>query len=223
MSKKPLERRVFDATPQVRSNPDGTVGVRGYFAVWDSEAHGEVIRRGAFDRTIAQRDDIRLLVNHAGVPLARTKSGTLELGSDEYGAWFDAKSLDMANPSVQELVSAMSRGDIDQCSFAGYFSDRTTSGVREVFEVKAIDVSVVTTPWYEETSVSLTGERELDRALVCLRSLTPEQRAEVLGALEPVATAEAEEAPQIDETEPAEEPRTFSPAEARALLASSAA
>lgn len=185
MTTKQLERRTFDASPEIRSNPDGTVGVRGYFAVWDSVAHGEVIRRGAFDRTIAQRDDIRLLVNHDGTPLARTKSGTLVLGADDHGAWFDAPSLDVENnPTARELVSALSRGDIDQCSFAGYFSKRKNDGLDEVFEVKGLDVSIVTYPWYEETSAGLTGSRDLDRALVALRSLTPEQRAEVIAGVD---------------------------------------
>ncbi len=56
----------------------------------------------------------------------------------------------------------------------------------------------------------------MDRALVCLRSLSPEMRAEVLDALEPVADATTEIVTENDE--PAEEPRTFSVAEARALL-----
>ena len=227
MTNKPLERRIFDACPEVRNNPDGTVGVRGYFAVWDSVAHGEVIRRGAFDRTIAQRDDIRLLVNHDGTPLARTKSGTLVLGADEHGAWFDAPSLDVENnPTARELVSALSRGDIDQCSFAGYFSDRKgEGGVREVFEVKGLDVSVVTYPWYEETSASLTGSRDLDRALVSLRALTPEERATVVGLVddgEPIV-AEIAEPAAVEPAEPVEQPRSLTIAEARALLASAAA
>ena len=185
MSKKPLERRIAHAPVQVRKNADGTIGVRGYAAVWDSPAHGEVIRKGAFSRTIEQRDDIRLLINHDGVPLARTKSGTLSVGEDEVGFWFDAPSLDVeGNAEARSLVSAMERGDIDQCSFAGYFSDRKgEAGVREVFEVKAVDVSVVTYPWYEETSVGLTGDRGADLALMCLRSLTPEQREMTIVAL----------------------------------------
>lgn len=215
MSKKPLERRLAHAPVQIRKNSDGTVGVRGYAAVWDSPAHGEVIKKGAFHRSIEQRDDIRLLINHDGVPLARTKSGTLTVGEDEVGFWFDAPSLDVEhNADARSLVSAMERMDIDQCSFAGYFSDRTgEGGIREVFEVKAVDVSIVTYPWYEETSVSLTGSRDADLALLCLRSLSPDKRAEVLNALDPTP----EEIVTVDD-EPAEEPRTFTVAEARSLL-----
>lgn len=179
---RPLERRMFDANIEIRTNKDGTVGLRGYAAVFDSEAHGEVVRSSAFNTTLKQRDNVRLLVNHDGIPMASTKSGTLTLSVDERGLLVDAPSLDMKNPTVQELVSAMSRGDIDQMSFA--FADlspatKSKTGVRELTDVILYDVSVVTYPWYESTSVGLTGDRDMDRALVCLRSLTPDKVREV--------------------------------------------
>lgn len=181
---KTMQRRLYSEPVKIRSNADGTVGARGYAAVFNYEAHGEVIRPGAFNRTLAQRDNIRLLVNHDGVPLATTKSGTLTVGVDDHGLWWDAPSLDMANPRVQELVSALQRGDIDQCSFAGYFTDvRRTTGIDEVLEVKATDVSVVTYPWYDATTAGLTGDREVDRALLALRSLSPQQREITIVAL----------------------------------------
>lgn len=184
MSKKPIERRLNSEPIQIRSNPDGSIGVRGYAAVFDSEAHGEVIRSSAFNRTVEQNDNFRLLVNHEGVPLASVRAGTLQVGVDEHGLWFDAPSLDMANPRVQELVSAMKRGDINQCSFAGYFTDvRNTRGIDEVYEVRGTDVSIVTYPWYEDTEAGLTGVRDVDRALLVMRSLSPEQREMTIVAL----------------------------------------
>jgi HK97 family phage prohead protease len=182
---KTITRRMAAGQIQVRKSDDGkTVGITGYASVFDSVAYGEVIRSSAFNRTLAQRDNVRLLTNHEGVPLASTKSGTLRLEVDDIGLRFDADELDMANPDVQRLVSAMGRGDIDQCSFAGYFTDTVeVDGVREVREVQLVDVSVVTYPWYEETSTSLTGDRNGDLALVCLRSLAPERRDEVLALL----------------------------------------
>lgn len=185
MSSKVLERRIVDANIELRKAPDGsTVGVRGYAAVFDSEAHGEVIRSSAFNRTIAQQDNIRLLVNHEGVPLASTRSGTMKVGIDERGQWFDAE-LDMSNPDAQRLVSALERGDIYQCSFAGYFHDAPeVDGLREVREVQLVDNSIVTYPWYEATEVSLTGDRQGDVALACLRSLDPHKREEVLALLD---------------------------------------
>lgn len=220
---KTLQRRAVDADIQIRSNADGTVGVRGYAAVFDVEAHGEVIRSSAFNRTLAQRDDIRLLTNHEGVPLARTKSGTLTLGTDERGLWFDAPSLDPANPDVQRLVSAMSRNDIDQCSFAGYFTDvRNTTGVDEVLEVKGTDVSIVTYPWYEATAATLTGDRTVDRLLVEIRSMPDVERTLLVSALAPneVETETRDEVAEVEVVERAEpDPRpTLTVEQARALL-----
>jgi uncharacterized protein len=223
---KPLERRLASGSFEIRKSPDGkTVGVRGYAAVFDSVAYGEVIRSSAFNRTIAQRDNVRLLVNHEGVPLASTKSGTMSIGVDERGQWFDAPALDLANPDVQRLVSAMERGDIDQCSFAGYFNDAPeVDGLREVREVTLVDNSIVTYPWYEETTVGLTGDRQGDLALVALRSLTPERRDEVLALLDDEERDASEElVDEVVETDDAaaevDEPRSsLTVADARALL-----
>lgn len=183
---KPIERRIAAASIEIRTNTDGTVGLSGYAAVFDSPAHGEVVKRSAFNRTLAQRDNARLLVNHDGVPLASVKAGTMTLTTDERGLLIDVPSLDMANPTVQELVSAMARGDVDQMSFAFTASDDPViSGVRELREVRLYDVSVVTFPWYEDTTVALTGNRKADKALVSVRSSMPavERRTLIHSAL----------------------------------------
>ena len=77
----------------------------------------ETIRAGAFDKSIREKDDVRFLLNHDGVPLARTKSGTMTLEADEFGLLVDA-DLDPSSPIVAGLRSAMDRGDMDQMSFA---------------------------------------------------------------------------------------------------------
>lgn len=190
--KKHIERRITDAKITVRTNTDGTVGVRGYAAVFDSPSNGEVIKRSAFNRTIAQSDNVRFLVNHEGVPFASTRAGTMTIGVDETGLWFDIPSLDRDNnPKVQEFCSAVERGDMYQCSFAGYFRDTpTVDGLREVREVELVDCSGVTYPWYEETSMGLTGDRGLDKLLVSARDatatpveLTPEQYSRAMQTL----------------------------------------
>lgn len=156
----PEKRIATDARLEVRTSPDGKVGLRGYAAVFDSPSNGEVIHRAAFKRTLKAGDNVRLLVNHEGVPLASTGSGTMTLSVDERGLLVDVPDLDMANPTVQELVSAMARGDITQMSFAGIFLDvRKVNGLDEVREVALWDVSVVTFPWYEDTEVALKTAR----------------------------------------------------------------
>jgi HK97 family phage prohead protease len=182
-AKRVTETRSFHAGWEIREAEDGKVGLRGYAALFDSPAHGEVIRSGAFTKTLADGADVRMLVNHDGVPIARSKSGSLILSTDERGLVVDVPSLDMSNPTVQELVSAMRRGDIDQMSFA--FSPvreqfNKDSRTRELLEVRLFDVSVVTYPWYDTTSVGL---RDVQDALVEVRSADPETQATALNGL----------------------------------------
>lgn len=180
---KTLERRSCSAPIEVREAADGSINLRGYASVFDQEAYGEVVRPSAFNRTLAQKDNVRLLVNHEGVPLATTKAGTLELSVDAIGLVYEAKGLDPANPDVQRLRSAMSRGDMDQSSF-GFepADDPKVDGVRELREVKLFDVSVVTFPWYEGTSVELNA-RQLVEARSAGRAPKLAQRARMEAAL----------------------------------------
>lgn len=155
MSRPPLERRSSEARFKVRPT-DTALTLSGYAAVFDVEAHREVVRPTAFTRALQDSHDVRLLVNHDGVPLARTRSGTLRLETDDIGLRAEA-DLDPANPTVQELRSALDRGDIDQMSFA-FRAVRDTvddGGLRELHEVELWDVSVVTYPWYDSTSAQL--------------------------------------------------------------------
>lgn len=182
--KKPQERRYAPTSFEVREASDGTIGFSGYAAVFNQVAYGEVIRPGAFSKTLAGSPDVRMLVNHAGVPIARTKSGTLKLSQDDRGLFAEVDSLDPENPTVAELVSAMRRGDIDQMSFAFWpvLDSKNDDGVRELLEVGIDDgdVSVVTVPWYDETTAELNS---LEHAFAELRAghvLTPSLRSALL-------------------------------------------
>lgn len=146
--------------------------VSGYAAVFDSPSEPlpwtEYVKRGAFTKTIKDGADVRLLIDHTGVPLARTKSGTLTLREDNKGLLMEA-SLDPNNPDAVKMRSALMRGDVSQMSFAfetikdAWNKDRT---VRELREVKLHDVSIVTYPAYEETSAEIrnsnTNETSVD-------------------------------------------------------------
>ena len=100
--------------------------------------------------------DVRLLINHEGLPLARTKNGTLTLTEDEVGLRFDAI---IANTTEgRDLYALVERGDLDQMSFAfrvirqAWNSDRSERTLKEVSLADG-DVSVVTYPAYPATSV----------------------------------------------------------------------
>jgi HK97 family phage prohead protease len=129
----------------------------GYAAVFDSPSEPlpfkETVMRGAFAKTLKDGADVRLLIDHEGVPLARTKSGTMKLMEDERGLKVEAE-LDPTNPDAARVLSAMRRGDLSQMSFAfdAVRDSWSANGQeRELQEVRLYDVSVVTFPAYEET------------------------------------------------------------------------
>ena len=141
---------------------DGEMYISGYFAVFNSEYEMwpgavESIADTAFDGALA--DDIRCLINHeTRLGLGRNKAGTLTLKVDTRGLWGEVR----INPNDQDAVNLyerVKRGDVDQCSF-GFdildeeFEDRGDSVKWTIKKVKLYEVSVVTFPAYEETSVS---------------------------------------------------------------------
>jgi HK97 family phage prohead protease len=159
-------RRVAFSNMEVRASQDGTKLI-GYAAVFDSPSEPlpftEFVRRGAFTKTLNDGADVRLLIDHEGVPLARTKSGTLVLTEDDRGLLVES-DLDPSNPDAARLISALRRGDISQMSFAfrtvkdNWSDDRRT---RELREVQLFDVSVVTFPAYEKTVAELRAKQDV--------------------------------------------------------------
>lgn len=160
-------RRIAYTNLEVRAEGDGATLV-GYAAVWDSPSEPlpwiEYVKRGAFSKTLNDGADVRLLVDHEGVPLARTTSGTLKLTEDDRGLRTEA-TLDPANPDAARLMSALRRGDVSQMSFMfrvvkdAWNTDRTS---RELREVQLYDVSVVTFPAYEATVAELRAKSAAD-------------------------------------------------------------
>jgi HK97 family phage prohead protease len=154
------KRTIAYSNLEVRAENEGKTIV-GYAAVWDSPSEymgfTEFVKRGAFTKTLNDGADVRLLIDHEGVPLARSKSGTLKLSEDDRGLRVEAE-LDPANPDAARIMSAMKRGDLSQMSFAfrtvkdSWNADRS---IRELREVQLFDVSVVTFPAYEQTVAEL--------------------------------------------------------------------
>lgn len=194
-----MERRetLPTAPMSMRAEDDGDgLTLSGYATVFDADyeitdalgSYTERIAPGAFTRTLDHGADVRLLINHDGLPLARTKSGTLSLSQDDTGLLAEAR-LDADSPTVRSLKSAMDRGDADQMSFAfkvtrqDWNEDYTDRTIREV---QLFDVSVVTFPANPATSVSLrdaAGVRGVDLAEVADmlgHEPNPDELAEVL-------------------------------------------
>ena len=148
---------------EVREAGNGSVAVEGYAAVFNQETviagqWREQIAPGAFSAAL-KRDDVVFLVNHTGLPLARTRSGTLQLSQDSIGLKVFA-SLDASDGDVARLLPKMRRGDLDKMSFAFMptrqdWDDSDGMPLRTIEEASLYDVSIVTTPAYDGTSIGL--------------------------------------------------------------------
>ena len=162
------ERRMFEGEARA-AGADGEMIIEGTAAVFNQEtelAPGrfEVIRPGAFKRSLDHHADVRCLFNHdENLVLARTRSGSLELWEDEIALHYRAK-LDPNDPDSERVFSKIKRGDVSQSSFyfqvdgegkgGERFHKREGGGMlRELLALKLYDVSPVTFPAYETTEV----------------------------------------------------------------------
>lgn len=167
------ENRMLDASQgyEVRSYTEegGNRYVSGYAAIFNSRsrmivepqngqriAFYEYISEGAFDE--ADRSNVIATINHNPERmLARTSSGTLELGTDETGLYF--RFLVPNTTEGNDLWEMVQRGDFAECSFAFIAKEdswhkgsdipvRTIEGI-----AKLIDISIVTNGAYGATTV----------------------------------------------------------------------
>src|SRR5438270_539152 len=89
---------------------------------------------------MAHARHMALLVNHEGLPLARTTSGNLELTEDQVGLHVRA-SLDPADPDVQMVSTKMKRGDLTELSFAFIVSRQTWSDDYSQRTIEAVNLA----------------------------------------------------------------------------------
>tara|TARA_B100000900_G_scaffold351231_1_gene318249 strand:- start:526 stop:2175 length:1650 start_codon:yes stop_codon:yes gene_type:complete len=161
------EIRTFNVQDlELRQEGDSNVVV-GYGSVFNTLSNDlgnfkEIIAEGAFDGRL--QDDVRFLINHDGLPLARTTNGTLRLSTDERGLRYEAE---VANTSIgRDLIELMKNGTVNQSSFAFVVEDdswevRDGINIRTVNKVSRLyDVSAVTYPAFEEAGVALRSMEE---------------------------------------------------------------
>jgi HK97 family phage prohead protease len=188
---KRTERRTFTVRDiETRESDDGTMRMAGYAAVFNEASLPlpfiERIAPGAFSKTLKETPDVRLLANHEGLPMARTKNGTMRLYEDEKGLYFEAELAD--TQEARDLYTLVARGDVDQMSFAfrvirqKYNEDRSERLLTEVSLADG-DVSIVTYPAYTATSVE--AREALKRAMAEIKE-GREVTGESLAVLEQV-------------------------------------
>lgn len=166
------EIRAFNFEVRAEQNDEHGHYLSGRPIVYDARtdlgAWDEIIERGALDG--ADLKDVRFLINHNTdmIPLARSRNNnensTMQLSVDEEGMTIRVDLDTENNAEAKSLYSAVERGDLDGMSFmftvdADKWDDiesdhptRTITGLGKVFEVSA-----VTFPAYEQTSITARG------------------------------------------------------------------
>lgn len=141
--------------------------ITGYAAVYDSDSvdlgfFTEVIRPGAFTRAIAEKQDVRALLDHnTGKIIGRTRSGNLTLQEDERGLRVSLSPIDTEDGRT--ALEWVKSGVVDGFSF-GFetLKDRwgTKGGqaYRELLDLNLFEVSLVAFPAYPGTSAALRAE-----------------------------------------------------------------
>lgn len=135
----------------------------------------ERINRSAFTRTLSRNPDVPFLINHEGMPLARTPD-TLRLSTDSKGLHVDA-TLDSRDPDVQRIAVKMENRQISQMSFGFRATDDAWNAdftERELLEVNIDkgDVSIVTHGANAATSSRI---RSLSAVVEALSDIDPEE------------------------------------------------
>lgn len=170
---------------QTRSDDTGPV-IAGYFAVFNNPTELwpgciEQIAPGAFASSLGL--DVRALIDHdTRLVIGRTVARTLTLREDDAGLYGEIK-INEHDSDAMNLYARVQRGDVSQCSF-GFdivaedyvVSPDGQTCTWTIREVKLYEVSVVTFPAYDATSVSA---RDADSA-ASLKSTRLERRKKEL-------------------------------------------
>ena len=117
--------------------------------------------------------DVALLANHdfGMIPMARSRrnneNSTMKLTPDQHGVAMRALLDTEGNPKAKEAYSAVNRGDITGMSFAFIVNEErwtdldSEKPLRRIMSFSRIfEVSLVTNPAYEGTSVQAASEGE---------------------------------------------------------------
>ena len=162
------EVRMFASDLEVRNSEESEeMIVEGYAVVFDKPAtHGftEIIKKCAFDNTVMK--DVPLKYNHddSHLILARTRNKSLELSVDDKGLKVRAKLIDTT--SNVDIYKSLKAGLLDKMSFAFTVSGeewdlktdtRTITGIDRLY-----DVSIVDTPFYDDTEIYARALSTLD-------------------------------------------------------------
>lgn len=157
--KKMIEQRMSVGSIELREEGDGMT-FRGYASVFNAPSQPlpftEIVKPGAFKRSLQARNDIKLLWNHdTGQVLGSTRAGTLTLREDSHGLFVEATLPNTTlGRDARELIK---RGDVNAMSFGfsvpqGGDSWSEDGQTRELNSVRLYEISIVAYPAYQQTA-----------------------------------------------------------------------
>lgn len=169
MTTKPegAEKRSLVRPVEHRADANGKMTVAGYAAVFGEVADiggwfHEVVARGAFASTL-RTADVRAYFDHdTGRVLGRLSSGTLRCEEDDKGLRVEIDLPDTTDG--RDVRTLIERGDVSGMSFRfetvrQEWDETIDPPKRTLLEVRLGEVSIVSEPAYDGTSVAL---RSLD-------------------------------------------------------------
>lgn len=166
------ERRFYTGL-EIRQTGTQRPRLAGYAAVFDKRSHDlggfvEVIRPGAFTRSLKEHPDVRAFVEHDPQHIiGRRSAGTLDVAEDAHGL-----RVEITPPDTQagrDVIENVRAGNLDGMSFAFRIPNREKGQrfnfnvepiLRELLDVDVTEVSVVALPAYPDTDVAVRSLEE---------------------------------------------------------------
>ena len=163
-----MERRFFSGI-EVRETAEGRF-IEGYGSVFYNPADPgtqyqlrpgllERVAPSAFNRAIAEQQDVRGLFNHdTNFVLGRTKAGTMTLVVDNVGLWYSI--LLPHNTLGRDIAASIQRGDITGSSFSFRVLKHSHAkgdkvDIRTIEDVDLFDVGPVVFPAYGSATAGM--------------------------------------------------------------------
>ena len=195
---KRMEKRSFLGSATVSGRR-----VSGYAIIWDSPSEimfvsgrkcREVIKRSAVDENLLKRSDVKCYINHNPermVARSNRGKGSLMLSIDNKGLRFEFEAPHTADGDY--VVEMVKRGDLTGCSFAFYAigeswsKDSSGIDIRTVTKINRLDdVSIVTSPAYQSTTLSVRNQNplsdnyeKLERVETLYKNLNAKRQTEI--------------------------------------------
>ncbi|MFF3557328.1 HK97 family phage prohead protease [Streptomyces tsukubensis] len=161
------ETRSLTSPAEIRATGEGFT-VKGYAYRFNELSHDlggfrERIAPGAGVRSLERNDVVSTFNHNADQVLGRRSSGTLRVGEDEHGGWYE---IDLpATTTGRDLAELLKRGDVKGSSFTfrvGRSGQRragtdpeTGLPIREITEMDVAELGPVLNPAYPTTDAAL--------------------------------------------------------------------